>query len=70
MDAHHGLAHKIAAEGMVLLKNDGLLPLKGQRQIAVIGRSAQAAHFQGGGSSHINPTQVDVPFQELQSARR
>jgi beta-glucosidase len=73
MDAHHRLAHKIAAEGMVLLKNDALpqqgrlLPLKGHRQIAVIGRSAQAAHFQGGGSSHVNPTRVDVPFQELQS---
>ena len=70
VDAHHGLARKIAAEGMVLLKNDGLLPLKGhllRSQIAVIGRSAQAAHFQGGGSSHINPTRVDVPFQELQS---
>lgn len=67
MDAHHRLAHKIAAEGMVLLKNDGLLPLKGYRQIAVIGRSAQNAYFQGGGSSHINPTRVDVPFQELKS---
>jgi beta-glucosidase len=73
MDAHHALARKTAAEGMVLLKNDALpqqgclLPLKGHRQIAVIGRSAQAAYFQGGGSSHINPTRVDVPFQELQS---
>ena len=67
VDAHHSLARKIAAEGMVLLKNDGLLPLKNQRLIAVIGRSAQAAHFQGGGSSHINPTRVDVPFQELQA---
>jgi beta-glucosidase len=73
MDAHHRLAHKIAAEGMVLLKNEPLpeqgclLPLKGHQQIAVIGRSAQAAYFQGGGSSHINPTSVDVPFQELQS---
>jgi beta-glucosidase len=72
-DAHHNLALKIAAEGMVLLKNDSLpqqgrlLPLKGHRQIAVIGRSARAAYFQGGGSSHINPTRVDVPFQELQS---
>jgi beta-glucosidase len=67
MAAHHRLARKIAAEGMVLLKNDALLPLKGHRQIAVIGRSAQAAYFQGGGSSHINPTRVDVPFEELQS---
>jgi beta-glucosidase len=78
-DGHHSLARKIAAEGMVLLKNDPLpqqgplpeqgrlLPLKGHGQIAVIGRSAEAAHFQGGGSSHINPTRVDVPFQELQA---
>ncbi len=65
--AHHELARKIAAEGMVLLKNDGLLPLKGHQRIAVIGRSAQAAHYQGGGSSHINPTRVDVPFNELQA---
>ncbi len=73
MDAHHRLARKLASEGMVLLKNDPLpqqgrlLPLEGQRKIAVIGRSAQAAYFQGGGSSHINPIRVDVPFQELQS---
>jgi beta-glucosidase len=65
-EAHHQLAGKIAAEGMVLLKNNGLLPLKDQQQIAVIGRSAENAHFQGGGSSHINPTKVAVPFKELQ----
>ncbi len=68
--AHHALARQIAAEGMVLLKNDGLLPLKNPhgalRRIAVIGRAAQTAHFQGGGSSHINPTLVDSPFKELQ----
>ena len=63
---HHRLARRVAAEGMVLLKNDGVLPLKDQQHIAVIGRAAQEAHFQGGGSSHINPTQVDIPFIELQ----
>lgn len=67
VDAHHELARQIAAEGMVLLKNNGLLPLKGQQHIAVIGRSAERAHFQGGGSSHINPTKVAVPFKELQT---
>ncbi|MBN2503444.1 MAG: glycoside hydrolase family 3 C-terminal domain-containing protein [Anaerolineales bacterium] len=65
IEAHHALARKIAAEGMVLLKNDGLLPLKGHQHIAVIGRAAEVAHFQGGGSSHINPTKVAIPFQEL-----
>lgn len=66
-DAHHQLAQQIAAEGMVLLKNNGLLPLKGQQHIAVIGRAAENAHFQGGGSSHINPTKVSMPFKELQA---
>lgn len=66
--AHHQLARQVAADGMVLLKNNGILPLEGQEQIAVIGRSAETPHFQGGGSSHINPTFVDVPFKELQRA--
>lgn len=65
---HHALARRIAAEGMVLLKNNGILPLKDQQHIAVIGHAAEEAHFQGGGSSHINPTQVDNPFKELQKS--
>ena len=64
--AHHALARKISAETMVLLKNNGILPLRAPQHIAVIGHAAMEAHFQGGGSSHINPTQVDVPFNELQ----
>jgi beta-glucosidase len=64
--SHHALARRIAAEGMVLLKNNGILPLKEQQHIAVIGRAAQEAHYQGGGSSHINPTMVDSPYKELQ----
>jgi beta-glucosidase len=67
VEAHHELAHQIATEGMVLLKNNGLLPLKDPGHIAVIGRSAENAHFQGGGSSHINPTKVAVPFKELKA---
>ncbi|HEU4742314.1 MAG TPA: glycoside hydrolase family 3 C-terminal domain-containing protein [Meiothermus sp.] len=65
-EAHHALARKAASEGMVLLKNDGVLPLTNLRRIAVIGRSAQHPHFQGGGSSFINATKVDVPFEEIQ----
>ena len=66
VDAHYVLAQKISSEGMVLLKNNGILPLKNPQHVAVIGRSAEVAHFQGGGSSHINPTRVAMPFKELQ----
>jgi beta-glucosidase len=67
VDGHHRLAQRIAAEGMVLLKNDGILPLQGANQIAVIGRAAEAPHFQGGGSSHINPTRVTNPVEALRA---
>jgi len=63
---HHRLARQVAGEGMVLLKNNGILPLKKHKRIAVIGHSAKEAYYQGGGSSHINPTQLDNPFEELQ----
>jgi len=67
VDAHHALARRIAGEAIVLLKNEGgLLPLPALRRIAVIGAAAKTPTFQGGGSSHINPTRVDVPLEELQ----
>jgi beta-glucosidase len=64
---HYKLAARKAGEGMVLLKNNGVLPLKNRQRIAVVGRAAQVPHFQGGGSSHINPTRVAVPLNELQA---
>ena len=66
VEAHHELARRVAAECIVLLKNNGVLPLANPQHIAVIGQAAREAHFQGGGSSHINPTRVAVPFAELQ----
>lgn len=65
-ESHHALARKLASEGMVLLKNDGILPLQNPTSLALIGRSAKHPHFQGGGSSNINATKVDVPFEEIQ----
>ena len=44
---------------MVLLKNEGILPLKAQGQkIAFIGKFAEKPRFQGGGSSHINSFKI------------
>lgn len=68
VDAHHALARRIAGEAIVLLKNEGaLLPLAPVRRIAAIGAAAQTPYFQGGGSSHVNPTRVDVPLDELRA---
>lgn len=54
MEEHHMLSGKIAAESMVLLKNEGILPLKKEQRVAFIGQFAEKPRFQGGGSSHIN----------------
>jgi beta-glucosidase len=68
--AHHALARTVAQQCAVLLKNDGgLLPLDltaGQR-VAVIGEFARTPRFQGGGSSQVNPTRVDVALDELRA---
>ncbi|MBQ2926239.1 MAG: glycoside hydrolase family 3 C-terminal domain-containing protein, partial [Ruminiclostridium sp.] len=53
-EADHALAAEMAAECMVLLKNQGILPLNKADSIAFIGEFAEKPRFQGGGSSHIN----------------
>ncbi|MNO23041.1 Thermostable beta-glucosidase B [compost metagenome] len=65
---HHRLAREVARESMVLLKNeDSLLPLAPQGTLAVIGEFAKKPRYQGGGSSHVNPTKLDDAFAELQA---
>lgn len=59
LDDHHTLARRVAAEGMVLLKNeDHVLPLKKDMKIAIIGEMAKKPRYQGSGSSLINPHRV------------
>jgi len=53
-EADHQLSAQIAAECMVLLKNEGVLPLNKADAVAFIGEFAAKPRFQGGGSSHIN----------------
>lgn len=66
--AHHRLAQQVAAESLVLLKNDGgLLPLSSNRvrRIAVVGEGAVKPVIQGSGSATTQPTQVDIPLEEI-----
>ena len=63
--AHYRLARRAASESMVLLRNEGgILPLAKNARIAFIGAFARTPRYQGGGSSHINPTGMDDAFDE------
>ena len=68
-EAHHALAKRASLEGAVLLKNEGgILPLKKDAKIAVIGAMAKNLRYQGAGSSHINPTGLSQPLDFLPDA--
>jgi beta-glucosidase len=56
--AHDALARRAAADGAVLLSNDGLLPLDPDGSVALIGAFAEHPRYQGAGSSQVNPTRL------------
>lgn len=67
-DANHTLAREAAARSIVLLKNkNNLLPLRADANVAVIGPFAKEPRYQGGGSSHVVPTRVDVPLEQIRA---
>ena len=68
VDAHHAIAKKCAEESIVLLENDGILPLASDAKVAVIGDFAKAPRYQGAGSSQVNPTKLDNLYDGLIAA--
>ena len=66
--AHHKLARRAAAESIVLLRNEGgILPLKPNEKLAVIGDFAETPRYQGAGSSAVNALQVDTLLDSIKA---
>ena len=59
VEAHHNVARRCAEGSIVLLDNDGVLPLSEGDGVAVIGDFAKVPRYQGAGSSQVNPTKLD-----------
>jgi beta-glucosidase len=57
------------ARGIVLLKNNGVLPLlvAPGTSVAVIGSGADTGQPQGGGSCHVNPPHVSDPLSAIKA---
>ncbi len=68
LGANQALARKVAAEGMVLLRNEGsILPIDPTMTgtVALIGEFARTPRYQGAGSSQVMPTGVETLLEQL-----
>jgi len=67
-ESHHQFSRRVAADTMVLLKNeDKILPLSKKQSVALIGAFAETPRYQGSGSSLINPTKVGTALESFSS---
>jgi beta-glucosidase len=63
--AHAELALQSARQSIVLIENDGVLPLSSVTKIAVLGRLAAIPNLGDGGSSAVNPPHVVTPLDGI-----
>jgi beta-glucosidase len=64
---HRAIIREAAQEAIVLLKNDGILPLKKVKSIAVIGPHSAREQILGGGSSSVTPHYAVSPFEGIKT---
>lgn len=63
----HKFAVEVAKNSLVLLKNDGILPLKAEDTVLFVGELINRPRFQGGGSSAVNPFKVSQFLNEIKN---
>ena len=66
-EEHLSLAQEVAEKSFVLLKNEGVLPLKVTQNIALIGKLAVTENLGDRGSSMVRSTNVSTPFDGLEN---
>ncbi len=66
---HHDLAAEIAMDSAVLLKNDGMLPLRETDSFLVVGELFEKMRYQGAGSSMIHPARLSTPQMSFEAAK-
>ncbi|MFG1772937.1 glycoside hydrolase family 3 protein [Nocardia salmonicida] len=59
------LVRRVAAEAMVLVRNDAILPLAPETTVALLGPSAGEPRFLGGGSATVIPGHTTTPVEGL-----
>ncbi|HAP77634.1 MAG TPA: hypothetical protein DCR14_16335, partial [Acidimicrobiaceae bacterium] len=57
---------RAAISSMVLLTNNGVLPLQPNQQVAVLGPNADRGQVQGGGSARVRANRPSMPLAALQ----
>ena len=66
LDANHLLAQRAAEESIVLLENNGVLPLSKDKRVAIIGKFVEEPRYQGAGSSLVNSYHVDRVIDDIE----
>ena len=67
-ESHNQLLRDVACEGMVLLKNENVLPMDVNKinKLAIIGPNAKNSQIIGGGSASLKPHYQIHPYDALE----
>ena len=70
-EAHYQVCREVGEEGIVLLRNEKLLPLEPSmlegKRVLVVGENATRSLTRGGGSSELKPHHETTPLEALRS---